>query len=288
MSLSYYETIDDFLGSRDTRYFGSGYINTSQVLIDFDLAVGERTVEFSGKGAVVLPDLWSAKDGNRQKPHLSSIDAIEFAIECLARVVRHIAPQRKFSIDLIKRLQVIAGNEPVEENLDALSLSGRVTLGAEDASHLEMSISNMKISLKFSIDEPASQFAAAKAKQPVRISDLMLNQKNLNASAVVSPERQNASESWSLSSCFAAALQLGQVLLYKLDSVTRETSSTLWMRKTFIYISPGVPTLSIPQPIYTRLDNVKKLAMDGADWRCADISSTMCNTRIACSVAHRI
>jgi hypothetical protein len=288
MSLSYYDTIDEFLGNRDTRYFGSGYVNTAQVLSDFELAVGDEAVDFSGTGAVVLPELWSAKGSRRQKPHLSSIDAIEFAVACLARVVRSIAPEREFSVELIKKLDVVAGKEPVEEELGALALKGRVSLRTAGLPRLEMTISNMKVSLQFSLDEPTGLRAAAGAKQAVRISDLMLNQQNLNASAVVSPERQDARESWSLSSCFAAALQLGQVLLYKLDSVSRESSSTLWMRKTSIGVSPGVPALGLPQPIYTRLDNVKRLTMDGADWRCADISSLMCNTRIVCSVAHRI
>lgn len=288
MSLSYYQSIDEFLGARESRYFGRGYVNTSQVISDFSLVENEDDVTFACAGMVMLPDVWSAKGTRRQKPHLSSIDAIEFAMECLGLVFRRVFPGHEFSSELVEKMSVVAGKEPIEEDLDAIPLAGRVRKGPMGTGVLEMHISNMKVNLVFSIEKLKHQFLMGQEKQPVLINDLLLNQDKLNASAIVSPERQNMAESWSLSSCFAAALQLGQVLLYKLDSLSRETSSTLWMRRISIDVSPGIPALDKPQPIYARLDNVKKLQMDGAEWRCADISSIMCNTHIVCSVAHKI
>jgi hypothetical protein len=123
---------------------------------------------------------------------------------------------------------------------------------------------------------------------PLSIHDIMLNKDSLTASAIVSHVRQNQSESWSLSNCFAAMAQLGQMLLYMLDDIPRGTSNTLWMRKILINISPGIPSLHMPQPIYVRLDNAKKLKMANQDWRSADVFSLVCNINMVCRVAHRI
>lgn len=288
MSVSYYESIDEFLGARESRYFGRGYINTAQTISGFALDDAEDGTRFSGSGVVQLPGLWSAKGERKQKPHLSSIDAIEFAISCLSRVFAQLHPGQAFSLERLEKMSVLAGREPVEENLDAIALRGHVRQDAMGAGTLEMQISNMKVSLTFSAEPGPAGLVLGQEKQPLEIRDLMLHRDTLKASAIVAPERQNKAESWSLSSCFAAALQLGQVLLYKLDSLSRETSSTLWMRRISIDVSPGVPALDKPQPIYTRLDNVKKLHMAGTEWRCADISSILCNTHIVCSVAHRL
>lgn len=153
---------------------------------------------------------------------------------------------------------------------------------------LEMSISSMKVSLVFSRETGKNQLFIGKEKQPIVINDLMINQTILSASAIVTPERKNIAESWALSSCFAAGLQLGQALLYKMDNLSREISNPLWMRRLSINVSSGIPALDKPQPIYTKLRNVKKLNMAGDEWRCATISSIMCNTHIDCNVAHKI
>lgn len=288
MSFSYYQSIDEFLGARESRYFGCGYVNTRQVISDFALVKKEDVLDLSGRGSVLLPEVWSAKGESRQTPHLSSIDAIEFALSCLSRVFRQVFPEDEFSLDLVEKMEVVAGKEPVEESLDAISLHGSIRQAGPGAYVLEMGISSMRVCLAFSREKRRGHLVVGQEKQAIVITELMLNQGVLNASAIVSPERKNTAESWALSSCFAAGLQLGQVLLYKLDNLSRETSNTLWMRRLSIDISPGIPALEMPQPIYARLKNVKRLRMAHQDWRCATISSFMCNTRIDCDVAHKI
>ena len=288
MSFSYYQSIDDFLGARETRYFGRGYINTSQVISDFALAEEKGVLSFSCFGSLLVPEVWSVKGESKQKPHLSSIDAIEFAIECLGHLFHHAFSGDDCSSKLIEKIDIAAGTEPVEERLDVIPLKGHMRNSRPGTYVLEMSISSMKVSIILSRGTRKSQFVIGQERQAVVINDLMLNQGTLTAFAIVTPERKNIAESWALSSCFAAALQLGQVLLYKLDNLSRETSDTLWMRRLSIDVSPSIPALDRPQPIYARLKNVKKLKMAGETWRRATISSIMCNTQIDCSVAHKI
>lgn len=256
MSFSYYQSIDEFLGARESRYFGCGYVNTRQVMSNFALEEKDDVLNFSCIGSVLLPEVWSEKGESRQKPHLSSIDAIEFAILCLGSVFRQVFPEDEFSLELVEKMEVFAGKEPVEESLDAITLHGSIREARPGAYVLEMGISSMRVSLVFFHEKRRSQFGVGQEKQAIVINELMLNQGALNASAIVSPERKNTAESWALSSCFAAGLQLGQVLLYKLDNLSRETSSTLWMRRLSIDIFPGIPALDMPQPIYAKLKNV--------------------------------
>jgi hypothetical protein len=286
--MEYYSTIDEFLGSRESRYFGNGYVNTAQVLSDFALIGDSDEIEFSCSGAVLLSDLWSVKSSGKQRPHLSSIDAIEFAVECLRVISLRAYPDNEFSIESIQRLDVFAGKEPTEERLDSVPLTGRFKKGLAGTDVLKMSISNMKVNVQFSANNSKNTLSTRHEKHPALVNDLLLNRESLMVSAIASPVTQSPTESWSLSTCFAVALQLGQTLLYKHDGISRENSNTLWMRKISIDISSGMPSLRMPQPVYAKLNNVKGLVMAGSTWRCADIFSIMCNTNIVCSVAHKI
>lgn len=219
MSVGYYESIDEFLGARESRYFGRGYINTAQTISGFALDDAEDGTRFSGSGVVQLPGLWSAKGERQQKPHLSSIDAIEFAISCLSRVFAQLHPGQAFSLERLEKMSVLAGREPVEENPDAIALRGHVRQDAMGAGTLEMQISNMKVRRTFSAEPGPAGLVLGQEKQPLEIRDLMLHRDTLKASAIVAPERQNKAESWSLSSCFAAALGLGLIPAFDASAV---------------------------------------------------------------------
>jgi hypothetical protein len=89
---------------------------------------------------------------------------------------------------------------------------------------------------------------------------------------------------------FVATLQLGQVLLYRLDAMDRADSNTLWMRKTRI-------TLSRPKPqvadgpgtgLAVRLRKNRIIVRNGESWRCADVVGTFDGGEVVCSVAHRL
>ncbi|MGW1491293.1 AvrD family protein [Streptomyces sp. NPDC002402] len=84
---------------------------------------------------------------------------------------------------------------------------------------------------------------------------------------------------------FVSALQLGQVLLYRLDGVNRATSNTLWMRSTTI-----VPATTEPAGddgrFQVTLARPTKLPTRQGTWRAAQITTTYAGMRLACNVAH--
>lgn len=62
MNLAFYNEIDDFLGDKASRYFGTGYINSSQLVTGFILNNSEpERLTFSCVGKVILPKLVSKK-----------------------------------------------------------------------------------------------------------------------------------------------------------------------------------------------------------------------------------
>jgi hypothetical protein len=88
---------------------------------------------------------------------------------------------------------------------------------------------------------------------------------------------------------FVAAIQLGQILLYELDGLSRADSNTLWMRQTTIVIgAPGRPGAG-PGTLRVRLADAELLtAGDGGQWRSARIEADFDHFAIACAVAHRL
>ncbi|MDB0522832.1 AvrD family protein [Ralstonia solanacearum] len=288
MQLSYYDSIDDLLGRRETRYFGNGYINTMRSISGFKCVETDTGLDFSCIAALELPSLWSAKGNSRQTPHLSSIDVIELATECTRRVFHEVSSGREFSLGSIQKLLVGAGKEPVEEALDAISITGVAKRLPDEAYHLRAHISSMSVDVTFSIREEGKPRMTGESRNPVSIENVMLNRDTLTASAIVLPFQGNQDDSWSLSDCFASVAQVGQALLYNLDGVTREASNTLWMRKIAMTLSSGTPECNMPQPLYVRLDNAKKLKVGNEYWRSADVFCIFCNTNIVCRVAHQL
>ncbi|WP_079165739.1 AvrD family protein [Streptomyces sp. NRRL S-31] len=88
---------------------------------------------------------------------------------------------------------------------------------------------------------------------------------------------------------FVIGLQLGQVLLYALDDVSRARSNTLWMRETLLELDPLRLPLPATATATTRLDRCKRLETSkGEVWRSADIVGEFLGVRLCCSVAHRL
>jgi hypothetical protein len=87
--------------------------------------------------------------------------------------------------------------------------------------------------------------------------------------------------------CFVTALQLGQVLLYELDGVSRAESSTLWMRKTVLELVTAKPVTG-PIPAHVVLEDSTLLNSRTGIWRSADIVTEFHGIRLRCSVAHQI
>lgn len=286
MELGYYKTIDDFLGLRQGRYFGDGYLKSSQIIRDFEVSGGLTAMKISFIGVVKLPDMWSIKGEATQKPHLSTIDVIEFALECLRQF--RISTWRYCGLptDLLNSISIVAGRTPVEDTLDAVPITGQVLLNDDASEVMVLQIANMEVTMYLRQNIQNSGRDLKFSREPVELSKVLLNANKMQASAITYTNPKHEENVWSLPASFACALQLGQLLLYKLDNVKRSESNTLWMKKTLIRFSDPMPCTRGAQPIHAYLDDVLKYTKSDGEWRRANVCATFCNVQITCRVTH--
>jgi hypothetical protein len=288
MEIGYYDNIDEFLGQRHGRYFGDGYLKSAQTIRDFELSGGPHGMRFSCLGGVRLPDVWSLKGTSQQKPHLSTIDVIELALECLRQFRVCLRRGHELSMDLLGGMSIIAGNSPIESDMDAVPISGQAVLDDNANEVMVLKVGNMDVNLYMRPESQRVTRGLTFSRNPVELSQVLLNAERMRASAMANPKPTEPGMAWSLSASFACALQLGQLLLYKLDKVERANSNTLWMKKTDIRFTDPVPSAGGVQPIHVYLDDVLKYDKPDGEWRRANVCASFCNTQITCRVTHRL
>ncbi|GGK49249.1 AvrD family protein [Salinarimonas ramus] len=287
MQLGYFPNIDDFLGTRQTRYFGDGYLKSSQAIRDFQLTGRLDVVEFTCLGSVKLPEVWSQKGETLQVPHSSTIDVIEFALEAVRLFHGWSRRTEELTIDRIQSISIVAGKTPVEDDLAAVRITGRVHKADDGLEVMDLVVANMDVTIKL---RPgiATGRKLTLSRKPVRLDHVMLNTSEMRASALATSDSSDPAEAWSLAGSFACTLQLGQLLLYTLDDVTRATSNTLWMKRTEITFGDVVPCIGPVQPIHAYLDDVLKYEKPDGVWRRANGCAAICNVHITCRVTHRL
>ncbi|KAA0015595.1 hypothetical protein F0A16_19940 [Salinicola corii] len=86
---------------------------------------------------------------------------------------------------------------------------------------------------------------------------------------------------------FVSALQLGQILLYELDDVTREESNNLWMRNVS-FKTLQKTDVPLGNNLDVTLENTSLVNKDDAEWRSADIVASLDHIQVRCSVAHQL
>jgi len=122
-------------------------------------------------------------------------------------------------------------------------------------------------------------FGASHRNRTQILSDVDVDERRLRADAAltIGPGAAEAT----MIDLFVAALQLGQVLLYRLDGLERAASNTLWMRRTVIE-----PTNDRTGRFTTALENERRLENAAGTWRSADVVAAHSGLALRCSVAH--
>lgn len=180
----------------------------------------------------------------------------------------------------------MAGKNPVEDDLSAVPITGELLFDDTACEIMVLRIANMEVTLRLRPESERYARPLSYSRHPVELGKVMLNRGQMQASAMAfsTPEKAGA---WSLSASFACALQLGQLLLYKLDNIDRAKSNTLWMKKTVITFSDPMPSGGDVQPIHAHLSDVLKYSKADGDWRRANVCAAFCNVQITCRVTHR-
>ncbi|MEV7866828.1 AvrD family protein [Streptomyces sp. NPDC088124] len=301
------DSVDDFLGAREGRFFGEGFKRVHHSLTD--ITIGDGTI--SAAAGLKIPGSWSRKGETNQRPHLSTLDVMLFGAQLTGLYAAHtgrLGPDAPFTV---RSLTIKAGRKPQEDDLDTFEASGRLLGMADDgAITLECRIGLLTVRVEAAAGtgrpprDPAGEEARyATAAElpgvwnnapfgvPHRDRSQFLTSVDITADASVARADLGLAPDGepSMVDLFVSALQLGQVLLYSLDGVARSDSNTLWMRRTAIGPADGTqPSGNGYGRFQVALSEPRLLNGAQGSWRSADVVTTYAGQRLTCSVAHQL
>ncbi|MFH8285020.1 AvrD family protein [Streptomyces antibioticus] len=274
-----------------------------------------------------LPDTWSRKGETLQRPHLSTLDGMILAARLTGLYVapaRRLGADARFRV---RGVRIKAGNAPDEEGLERFPVSARLRSAVVSAevpglstTTMDCTIGAMSVQVEAEhptgVERPAGHPTGVERPTEGRYGDSaeldgpwnhapfgvshheraqFLEDVVADASAGTADARLTLVDGQDVPKgqgptavdLFVCALQLGQVLLYELDGLTRAGSNTLWMRRTSIEVTP-VPDEASGSDGRFRVLLGRSNALPTAEgtWRTARITASLGDLRMSCDVAH--
>jgi hypothetical protein len=316
-------SIDDYLGPGATRFFGSGYRRVSYGWHDLE-AGGPSDSHVRALAAVRYPTDWSKKQNAVQlRPHLSTIDAMILGVRsaelCLLR--QHELDPRQRCTAWLRKLAINAASAPYEDGLDQFQVEARLNTTIQAPNRLDRWLStfdgrvanmNVRSEIEHPLPDDASSHRVTADSAPrglygegyrhtsQSIEDIKIHTTAGRAEALVRVDaaRREAALGEGLEAyyrpsvspidSFVVSLQLGQVLLYEMDRMTRADSNTLWMRHTIITTKTPYRPADRPFAATVHLEDARLVNMRGASWRTATIVGDTQGIRTRCAVAHQL
>jgi hypothetical protein len=312
-------TVDDYLGPAESRFFSAGYRRV-------DYGFGDVSVDQSRVTTTLrlgYPANWSKKSAHGAlPPHLSTVDAILLGAQLTELSVTTAfgltAEQRRQM--WLDRVEIRAGSSP-DEVLDQVPVTATLKNttdhpGGRARSTVDVTVGRMRIRC-FAVHDRAGAAPLAGRHLDIeallgpaatryygtgftqgghRIDELSVDVEHLRATGSVTAFVADADQGIEGAyqpratpvDCFVTGLQLGQVLLYELDSMRRGTSNTLWMRNTVMTMTEPADDLIERVPLTTAIEEPRLIEMSGGVWRTADIVAELGATRFTCSVTHQL
>lgn len=261
---------EQILGSKEKRYFAAGYKKISCELFDYRLAENKLTASLRldwGKN-------WSIKKGKVIVQHLGSIDSSLVAIKVLELflVVKYNLTVEEIACCSVKKIdfktqpcfQNHSQQHDVEltnvlsyydnENLmvnefDILVKNFRFFISLNLGRQFNSSHIQQDQNLPRGLNNSTSYYNVGYKLTSVNIENVFLNLENrsitgnsiLNHSDSVVKHGLGIGHQWPLTfiEYLSIAGQLTQILLYKLENVTREESNNMWVRSLTANFHPG-------------------------------------------------
>jgi len=319
------KSVDDHLGPGATRFFGSGYRRVDYTVTGAELSPDALRAVVE----VHHPVDWSKKGEDKElRPHLSTLDVLILAVRAAETLTSRThgldaAARRR---TWIRRVDIKAPNKPIEDGFAALPFSAQhlTTEPAGDGllvSTLDCRVSTMRVRVELvhaaaggraEVDEDLDTalgagypglYGAGFQRWRQFIDEVLTDVRDdatarADAMVLVEPPTDGRPDTGpesargpvvSMIDSFVVALQLGQVLLYETDGLTRAESDTLWMRNTTITAGPPADRQAgLWFPTTTELHDSSLLLARGETWRTATIVGGCFGVVTRCAVAHRI
>jgi hypothetical protein len=313
-------SIDDALGDRHGRFFGEGFKRVTYSLTDIAITAGTASTpgEVDAIAGIHLPNTWSRKGEAVQRPHLSTLDGMLLAARLTGVYAAHTHRLAADAPFRVRGIRIKAGASPDEEGLERFGVTARhrSTTASPDAAGrcvttMECTVGSMTLQVEAehpAADDPdrtsgsyttaedlngpwnSTAFGVSHHSRSQYLEDVVADVSAGTAHArltlVDTPGPDTAKEHGPTEiDLFVSALQLGQVLLYELDGLTRAESNTLWMRTTVF--APRTEADAEPDGRFrVTLDRTAQLPTAEGTWRTARITAALGDTRLTCNVVH--
>jgi hypothetical protein len=317
-----FASIDDQLGSRNQRYFGSGFKRVTHRITGAYL--DPSTDLLRARARLSYPGDWSAKAAGKQlTPHLSTLDAAVVAVQLaelhLSTTFGLGAQQRRAL--WIRRLSIKAGAAP-QEQLDDVALSVR---RASTERHAATGVSRMEgrvgaLSTMCEVVHDRDLRAARQTSDPIDADKILgdparryfgrgFQERDYDLRDVVVADDHAAVSATTrvsgdaihpdgVSGKFQPAItfvdgmivlaQLAQSLLYALDDIDRTASNTLWMRRVEISGPPPHQRLGTPFRTSTSVSRTAVVDFAGGRWRTSDWRAQFSGLTFSYRLAHEL
>lgn len=287
---------EHYLGEASGRFFSAGYRNVSYLLQNEKVTLNEVNALLT----LNYPDSWSVKkNGKALKPHLSSIDVLIVAANLCSTMLDNHKLSVKHSI---RQITVVAAKTPVED-LQAIPVYLQRLDSSTSRQLIEGSVGNMRVKIvtqalsdqitesQHSLLDPRFMQNGYKQVQH-DIQQISIKNSRQAEAKVRKTDSQGVCSVFNLIDAFVTGMQLGQIMLYEMDQITRRNSSNLWMRSISItderLSDDIIDDMSDATNMTASLDNVSLTRKAEQSWRCADIVASINHIHFRCSVAHQI
>ncbi|HEU4408578.1 MAG TPA: AvrD family protein [Polyangiaceae bacterium] len=322
---SRYASIDDILGDSQKRFFGAGYRQVRQHVRDVRVDAGAAK-SVHATASIVYPAAWSKKKDRELQPHLSSVDAIVIGAQMCDAYLRLTYGIEGPDADRVwlRRIVLKAGQTPT---LDLAQVPSHCSLLKTEAvadslcghlSYFSGRVGTMGVELVF--DHPVAEtreaagrcddvanllgpaegryFGSGYTAMRVMMRDVDLEPNGRGARTLLDlepppgappPRGMGAAYFPFVSGLMAivSVAQLAQAMLYTYDSIDREASNNLWMRRIMI-TSPRPAAAGLQLPVYTWCRKTSLLPIKDALWRSANFGVTMPGIEGEYSLAHQL
>lgn len=288
----YWQSIDDALGPAAGRYFGTGYKQTGPTIGQVQVRHDALASRLDGHGSVT---------GGK----LSTTDAVALVTEALVGLVAaRYSPQAAAGTRMIA-LDLRASAKPLGSPLDDFPVHARLSDGTGGPLSIEASVGN--ITAVGQVVRPIGAGSLADVDSAERLPSLFgmgeeaSYQGHTVALTGVSSRSTNEAEAAfevvhdragvdavCFIDAFVGAVQLGQLLLARLDGLDEVGAGCLFTRRTSFRVDR--PLLTAQRSLlHTRLGRSRIVRLEGSPWRCADIVAGVGDAMtVTCSVGHRL
>lgn len=110
-----YETLDEFLGNRQARFFGAGYKNTD--LRVHSVQIDHETSSLTAELDIDMLGGWSSHHGNERRYHLSNVEALVVAGQTVQALLYYLDGLKREEVDnlWIRGLSIV-NNRSIEKH----------------------------------------------------------------------------------------------------------------------------------------------------------------------------